>query len=123
SLEKSAQEAENLGKLAIACLRVMMAKNLGSGLEGTYEQLLGSKATNSPYPYIAALDELGYYFADGIAVMFAQARSLGISMIAAAQDLEKLTEGSRAAEAGAMLANTTNKIFMKNEDPKKTWEF
>lgn len=122
SLEKSSQEAENLGKLAIACLRVMMARNLGSELEGTYEELLGSKATNSNYPYIAALDELGYYFADGIAVMFAQARSLGISMIAAAQDLEKLTEGSRAAEAGAMMGNTVNKIFMKNDDSGKTWD-
>lgn len=122
SLEKSPQEAENLGKLAIACLRVMMAKNLGAGLEGTYEELLGSKATNAPYPFVAALDELGYYFSDGIAVMFAQARSMGVSMIAAAQDLEKLTEGTRGAEAGAMLGNTVNKIFHKIDDPKKTWE-
>lgn len=122
SLEKSSQEAENLGKLAIACLRVMMARNLGSELEGSREELLDSKATAAPYPYVVALDELGYYFADGIAVMFAQARSLGISMIAAAQDLEKLTEGSRASEAGAMIGNTVNKIFMKIDDPKKTWE-
>ena len=122
SLEKSSQEAENLGKLAIACLRVMMARNLGSELEGSREELIESKATKAPYPYVVALDELGYYFADGIAVMFAQARSLGISMLAAAQDLEKLTEGSRAAEAGAMIGNTVNKIFMKIDDPEKTWK-
>lgn len=122
SLEKSSQEAENLGKLAIACLRVMMAKNLGAGLEGSYEKLVGSKATNAPYPFPAALDELGYYFSDGIAVMFAQARSLGISMLALAQDTEKLSEGSRAAEAGAMLGNTVNKIFQKIDDAKKTYE-
>lgn len=122
SLEKSAQEAENLGKLAIACLRVMMARNLGSELEGSHEALVLQKATNAPYPYIAALDELGYYFADGIAVMFAQARSLGMSMIALAQDLEKLTEGSRASEAGAMIGNTVNKFFMKIDDPNKTWD-
>jgi intracellular multiplication protein IcmO len=122
SLEKSSQEAENLGKLSIACLRVMMARNLGSELEGSREELIESKATQAPYPYIVALDELGYYFADGIAVMFAQARSLGMSMIAAAQDLEKLTEGSRAAEAGAMMGNTVNKIFMKIDDPDKTWK-
>jgi len=122
SLEKSASEAENLGKLTIACLRVMMARNLGSELEGSRAELLESKATEATYPYIAALDELGYYFSDGIAVMFAQARSLGISMIAAAQDLEKLTEGNRAAEAGAMKGNTVNKIFMKIDDPDKTYE-
>lgn len=122
SLEKSAQEAENLGKLTIACLRVMMSKNLGSEVEGNYRQLIKDKATNSPYPYVAALDELAYYFSDGIAVMFAQARSLGICMIAAAQDLEKLTEGSRSAEAGAMFANQTNKVFMRIDDHNKTPE-
>lgn len=122
SLEKSAAEAENLGKLAIACLRVMMSKNLGAEVEGNHEELLGSKATNSPYPYVVALDELAYYFSDGIAVMFAQARSLGTCMIAAAQDLEKLTEGSKAAEAGAMLANQVTKFFMRIDDTGKTAE-
>ena len=122
SLEKSAAEAENLGKLSIACLRVMMSKNLGAEVEGDHEELLGSKATNSPYPYLVALDELAYYFSDGIAVMFAQARSLGTSMIAAAQDLEKLTEGTRQAEAGAMIANTVVKFFMRIDDTGKTAE-
>ena len=120
SLEKSAQEAENLGKLAIACLRVMMGKNLGSEVEGSKVAIQDSKATNAPYPYVVALDELGYYFADGIAVMFAQARSLGFCMVAAAQDLKKLTEGTREAEAGAMVANTTNKIFMRIDENDKT---
>lgn len=123
SLEKSAQEAENLGKLAIACLRVMMGKNLGSEIEGTRNELLNSKATAAPYPYTIALDELAYYFADGIAVMFAQARSLGFCMIAACQDLEKLTEGARQAEAGAMLANQVSKFFMRIDDANKTYEF
>jgi intracellular multiplication protein IcmO len=122
SLEKSAQEAESLGKLTIACLRVMMSKNLGSEVEGSYQRLILDKATESPYPYVAALDELAYYFSDGIAVMFAQARSLGICMIAAAQDLEKLTEGNRSAEAGAMIANSSTKFFMRNDDQNKTPE-
>jgi intracellular multiplication protein IcmO len=123
SLEKSAAEAENLGKLAIACLRVMMGKNLGAEVEGTRDELLTSKATAANYPYIVSLDELAYYFSDGVAVMFAQARSLGFCMIAAAQDLEKLTEGSRAAEAGAMLANSVAKFFMRIDDANKTYEF
>jgi len=123
SLEKSSQEAENLGKLAIACLRVMMGKNLGAEIEGKRRELLDSKATNAPYPFLVALDELAYYFSDGIAVMFAQARSLGMCMIAAAQDLEKLTEGNRAAEAGAMLANQVAKFFMRIDDANKTYEF
>lgn len=123
SLEKSAQEAENLGKLAIACLRVMMARNLGGGIEGTRRELLDAKATAAPYPYLVALDELGYYFSDGLAVIFAQARSLGFCMIPAAQDLEKLTEGNRKAEAGAMLANSGVKVFLRIDDAGTTWEF
>lgn len=122
SLEKSAQEAESLGKLTVACLRVMMGKNLGAEIEGNRQQIMESKATEANYPYIVALDELGYYFSDGIAVMFAQARSLGFSMIAAAQDIEKLTEGSRSAEAGAMLANQVVKVFMRIDDANKTNE-
>lgn len=122
SLERSSQEAESLGKLTVACLRVMMGKNLGAEIEGTRERILESKATEARYPYVVALDELGYYFADGIAVMFAQARSLGFGMIASAQDIEKLTEGPRAAEAGAMLANQVTKIFMRIDDANKTNE-
>ena len=120
SLEKSAQEAENLGKLAIASLRVMMGKNLGADVEGDYEELVAAKATNSPYPFIVALDELGYYFAEGIAVMNAQARSLGFSMIALAQDVEKLTEGSRQHEANAMMANEVTKYFLRVDDVNKS---
>lgn len=122
SLEKSAAEAENLGKLAIACLRVMMARNLGSEVEGTAEELLERKATKAPYPFPIALDELGYYFSDGLAVMFAQARSLGAQMIAAAQDVEMLMSGSRGAEAGAMLANVNAQFFGKLGDTGKTAE-
>lgn len=122
SLERSAQEAESLGKLTVACLRVMMGKNLGADIEGRREIILESKATEARYPYVVALDELGYYFADGIAVMFAQARSLGFAMVASAQDIEKLTEGPRAAEAGAMLANQVTKIFMRIDDANKTNE-
>ena len=123
SLEKSSQEAENLGKLGIACLRVMMGKNLGAEIEGTRRELLTSRATNAPYPFPVALDELAYYFSDGIAVMFAQARSLGMCLIAAAQDLEKLTEGTRAAEAGSMMGNQVGKLFGRIDDAGKTWEF
>lgn len=123
SLEKSAQEAENLGKLGIACLRVMMGRNLGADIEGSRTALLDSKATTSPVPYIVALDELGYYFADGIAVMFAQARSLGFCMIAAAQDLEKLMDGqSKSSETGAMLANQAMKYFLRIKDHGKTMD-
>jgi len=111
-----------LVKLNVAVLKVMMGKNWALTSRAVDKEILEAKATEANYPYIVALDELGYYFADGIAVMFAQARSLGFAMIAAAQDIEKLTEGARAAEAGAMLANQVTKVFMRIDDANKTNE-
>src|SRR5260364_70324 len=52
TLEKSSQEAANLGKLVVSSIRLMMAMNLGHTLEGSYADVIATKATNSPAPYI-----------------------------------------------------------------------
>ena len=120
TLEKSAQEAANLGKLVVSSIRLMMAMNLGHRLEGTYEDIIDTKATNSPAPYIITMDELGYYFAEGIALMFAQARSLGFMMIAAGQDVAAMAKGENKEEVDSMIANTKIKYTLALEDPDKT---
>lgn len=120
SLEKGSQEQESLGKLNLALLRVMMTRALGSSVEGDVEQIVDAKITNSPVPFGLLLDEFAYQFADGIALMTAQVRSLNFFLCALAQDLEKLTEGDRAAEAGAMMANQGFKAFMKIVGSDKT---
>lgn len=122
SLEKSASEAAALGKLYISSIRLMMAQNLGYRLEGTRQEVLDSKATNAPNPYVIISDELAYYFAAGIAVMFAQARSLGFMMVAAVQDIQGLNRGEAADEAGSMLANTKVKWSLALEDPEDTYD-
>lgn len=123
SLEKSTSEAASLGKLYISSIRLMMAQNLGYKLEGTKEQVLDTKATNAPNPYLIISDELAYYFAAGIAVMFAQARSLGFMMVAAVQDMQGLKRGEAADEAASMLANTKVKWVLALEDPEDTYDF
>lgn len=122
TLEKSAQEAANLGKLVVSSIRLMMAMNLGHRLEGTYAEIIDTKATNSPAPYIITMDELGYYFAEGIALMFAQARSLGFMMIAAGQDVAAMAKGENKEEVDSMIANTKIKYTLALEDPDKTLE-
>ncbi|MCC7005941.1 MAG: hypothetical protein IT497_04780 [Ottowia sp.] len=122
SLEKSSTEAASLGKLYIASIRLMMAKNLGYRLEGTKAEVLDSKATNAPNPYMIISDELGYYFAEGIAVMFAQARSLGFMMVAAVQDVQGLKRGDANNEAASMIANTKAKWTLALEDPEDTFK-
>ncbi|MDK6076168.1 LAGLIDADG family homing endonuclease [Massilia varians] len=122
SLEKGAQEQESLGKLNLALLRVMMARALGSSIEGDVHQNVDAKITASDTPFALFLDEFAYQFAEGIALTAAQARSLNFFLCALAQDLEKLTEGDRAAEAGAMMANQATKFFMKIVGSDKTHE-
>lgn len=122
ALEKSPDELANLGKVIIASLKTMMAAGLGDSVEGTYRELIARKPTNAPTPYLCVLDEYGYYAVQGFAVVPAQARSLGFSVIFAGQDLPAFQKASKE-EAMSIGANTNIKICMKLEDPLETWDF
>ena len=122
ALEKSPDELANLGKLIIASLKSMLASGLGSAIEGDYKDVIETKPTNSKTPYLCVLDEYGYYAVKGFAVVPAQARSLGFSVIFAGQDLPAFQKASKE-EAASICANTNVKICMKLEDPQETWEF
>lgn len=122
ALEKSPDELSNLGKVIIASLKAMMAAGLGDSVEGTYKEVITRKPTNAATPYMCILDEYGYYAVKGFAVVPAQARSLGFSVIFAGQDLPAFQKASKE-EAASIGANTNIKICMKLEDPMETWEF
>ncbi len=122
ALEKSPDELSNLGKVIIASLKAMMAAGLGDTVEGSYREIITRKPTNAPTPYMCILDEYGYYAVKGFAVVPAQARSLGFSVIFAGQDLPAFEKASKE-EAASIGANTNIKICMKLEDPMQTWEF
>lgn len=122
SLEKSEEESEGLGKLLISALKLMMSMTLGSHIEGMYADTVDSKVTNSPAPYICILDELGYYFTRGLAVMYAQARSLGFMMVGAGQDLPAMMKGKNKEEAESVIANSKFKVSLAMEDPQSTAE-
>jgi len=122
ALEKSPDELANLGKVIISSLKAMMAAGLGEAVEGTYREVITRKPTNAVTPYMCILDEYGYYAVKGFAVVPAQARSLGFSVIFAGQDLPAFQKASKE-EAASIGANTNIKICMKLEDPTDTWEF
>lgn len=122
ALEKSPDELSNLGKVVIASLKAMMAAGLGDAVEGRYQELIHRKPTNASTPFLCILDEYGYYAVKGFAVVPAQARSLGFSVIFAGQDLPAFEKASKE-EAASIGANTNIKICMKLEDPMQTWEF
>jgi intracellular multiplication protein IcmO len=122
ALEKSPDELANLGKVIIASLKSMMAAGLGDAVEGKYHDLINRKPTNAPTPFLCILDEYGYYAVKGFAVVPAQARSLGFSVIFAGQDLPAFQKASKE-EAASIGANCNIKICMKLEDPTETWDF
>ena len=121
TLEKGVEEAGNLGKMQVASAKMMMAENLGYELEGVYEDVVENRPTNTHRPYYMVMDELGYYFAPGIDLMFAQGRSLNIALIAAGQDFQAMSKNYKN-EVESMIANTRFKVAMKLEDPKETFE-
>jgi intracellular multiplication protein IcmO len=122
ALEKSPDELSNLGKIIVASLKAMMAAGLGDQVEGDYRDVIERKPTTAPTPYMCILDEYGYYAVQGFAVVPAQARSLGFSVIFAGQDLPAFQKASKE-EAASIGANTNIKICMKLEDPTETWDF
>lgn len=122
ALEKSPDELSNLGKVIVASLKAMMAAGLGDQVEGDYRDVILRKPTNAPTPYMCILDEYGYYAVQGFAVVPAQARSLGFSVVFAGQDLPAFQKASKE-EAASIGANTNIKICMKLEDPTDTWDF
>lgn len=119
SLEKDPDALAGLGKLVVAGVRSALAPALGDELEGLKINVIDKKPTKCDVPFIMILDEYGYYAVKGFAVVAAQARSLGVSVVFAGQDYQSLKKASEE-EAAATVANTNIKVCMKLEDPKET---
>ena len=122
ALEKSGDETANLGKIIASTLKGMMGTTLGADVEGETTKVIENKPTNSSTPFMTVFDEVGYYVTDGMAVMAAQARSLGFSLVYAAQDLAALEKRVKE-EARSITANCNIKIFGKLSDPTVTKDF
>lgn len=122
ALEKSSDETANLGKIIASTLKGMMGSTLGHTVEGDTATAIENKPTNSSTPFVAIFDEVGYYTAAGMAVMAAQARSLGFCLVYAAQDLPALEKRVKE-EARSITANCNIKLFGKLEDPTQTKDF
>tara|TARA_B100001245_G_scaffold236697_1_gene230165 strand:- start:14915 stop:17515 length:2601 start_codon:yes stop_codon:yes gene_type:complete len=121
ALEKDPDALEGLGKLVVAGVRSALAPSLGNKVEGTKREVIDTKPTNSKTPFLLILDEYGYYSVPGFAVVAAQARSLGVSVVFAGQDYPSFQKASKE-EAASTLANTNIKICMKLEDPEDTFK-
>ncbi len=122
ALEKSDDEIANLGKIVSATIKGMMGSTLGAEVEGDQAKVIDNKPTHSSTPFITIFDEVGYYTAEGMAVMAAQARSLGFCLVFAAQDLNAMQKKVKE-EAKSITSNCNIKLFGKIEDPGETRQF
>jgi intracellular multiplication protein IcmO len=122
ALEKSGDETANLGKIVAATLKGMMGSTLGATVEGESSTVIESKPAHSATPFITVFDEVGYYVSEGMAVMAAQARSLGFCLIFSAQDLPALQKRVKE-ESRSITGNCNIKIFGKLSDPTDTKDY
>ena len=121
SLEVDPDRLQSLGKFVVAGVRSALAPALGDTVEGERKSVIERKPTNAKVPFFLILDEYGYYAVEGFAVVAAQARSLGVSVIFAGQDYPSFKRASEA-EGAATLANTNITIVQKIEDTEETFK-
>ena len=116
ALEKSQESLQGLGKVVIASMKAMLAEVMdGGNLTGKVDNIINKRPTNSPMAFPSIFDEIGYYMVPGIAVIPAQARSLGVGFVFAGQDKPAFTK-LVDTEADSIIANTLLKMTGLLED-------
>lgn len=123
ALERAPDTLKMLGKLIVGSIKQMMAGCLGNKVEGVVREIIDARPTNAPIPFYTILDEYGYYAVVGFAVAPAQARSLGFSVIFAAQDFSSLKKSS-PEEADATWENTNIRAIgrLTSGEESETWK-
>ena len=111
ALERSGDELANLGKIVVATLKGMMGAALANRIEGNWNEVVDSRASFTRNPFMCVLDDVGYYTVEGLALMSAQARSLGFAMVYASQDIPAMKRHNEK-EAASIIANTNTKMFI-----------
>lgn len=112
SLERSLPTLLMLSRLIMGSLKQMMASSLGSEIEGSIRLNIDSRPTTATNCYRIILDEVGYMMTTGMSIIPAQARSLNIAMVFAAQDFTDIERGSKE-EAQAIWSNAAIKFVGK----------
>lgn len=112
SLERSLPTLLMLSRLIMGSLKQMMASSLGAKIEGSIRINIDSRPTTATNCYRIILDEVGYMMTTGMSIIPAQARSLNIAMVFAAQDFTDIERGSKE-EAQAIWSNAALKFIGK----------
>lgn len=110
--------AKSLGLLVIDAMKKGISKSLGSDAESKISDGFIStlKATSNP-THLFICDEFGSYITVAIEAILAQARSVGIGVVIAAQDIASLNKDeSKEILKERIVANCVTKVFLKITD-------
>jgi len=121
ALEVSATEAATLGRLYVSQLAMILSQDLGEKLEGTPEDILVIRKYKDRFPFLWILDEVGAYYTDKIGDLATQVRSIGICLLLASQEAQRL-KSAAGDKVWTLIANMGTRITGKIMDPKDTLE-
>jgi intracellular multiplication protein IcmO len=122
SMEKSPAELASLGKITLSAIKTAASVGLGVNVEGHEKTVLGSLPVHfqGTGPFLSIVDEYAAIVTPGFEMLLTQGRGLGLATVVASQDYAGLLEADRKGTQ-QIVANTTMKIFMKTDDPEKTF--
>lgn len=119
ALERSSQNMEQLGKMAVSSVKGVLATMLDTPLEGSYRRIIEGRPSNAKIPFFITCDEYGYYVVKGFAVAPAQGRSYGVSLTFGTQDIASLSKGDKA-EGEATWENTNLRLLGRMNGGKES---
>lgn len=110
ALERSPENLKQLGKMTTLSLKAVLGSMLNTAAEGRRREIIDGNPSSSKIPFLSVLDEVGYYMAPGLAVVPAQARSLGVALCFGTQSIPDLMKADEN-EGKSILDNTAVKFF------------
>jgi len=121
ALELSSSEAATLGRLYVSQTAMILSQDLGEKLEGKPEDILVVRKYKDRFPFLWINDEVGAVYTDKLGELATQVRSLGISLLLAGQEAQRL-KSAAGDKIWTLIANMGTRITGKIMDPKDTLE-
>ena len=116
TMARSAADIRLLGSLVFSALRNAMLDLLPAKSEGEWNEVAAGGVPRGLPPMLCIMDEVGHYLCSGMGVMAAQARSMGVGLVFASQDISSMEEAGRY-ETALIKSNAGTRIIMRQTNP------
>lgn len=112
ALEKAHDEIARAGGLFLSGFKIALGEIMSSSSSVEWRDPWTQPP--NPAPFYVVLDDVPYYLVDGMSMLSAQARALGVVFVHGAQDINELRKLNER-EGEAVIANTGAKVFLRQE--------